>query len=555
MSEIIWIDKNINNKENTDYINQLKEEIELIKIKPIKENKDAINHLKDIKHKKVIIIVSGSLYSEFVNSFKENINDMFLVPKIIVFTSSKKKFIEYNKGYLNNNDNKFYKPVKIFSLFLDIKEFLYLEDITNDKEYISNDEIIRLDNSNSSNEIQLTFEYIDCMEKLMLPMFFKSLINYISDKDIGQYTNSLYNKYCKDKDEIESFLGSIKTMPSIPIQILSKYYARFYTAPSNFYKEMNKDLGLNKIDKYLLYIKILYEGVKLKSLPLASNNLLYRGSKISNNEISTINMHMNRKIEGLPGVIVFSKSFLSFSKEKEIAQRFLKSINENKNISKVLFIVEKDDNLGYNLSTHGDIEEISCFPKEKEVLFFPFSAFEIKEINKNEENIYEIKLLYLGKYLKEIENNESITKNENKIPESKFKNQLILSGLVKKEVIQDINPEKLYNSYKEYERCIEQSEPPKIKEKIDLKEEVKEENVNQDDTNKEVNLSTNNVSKEENMRINTINEEEKFINIYTIKLTERTIKGKIKIGPNDINKDIQIISSFENYRNIKMKKK
>ena len=141
-----------------------------------------------------------------------------------------------------NNDNKFYKPVKIFSLFLDIKEFLYLEDITNDKEYISNDEIIRLDNSNSSNEIQLTFEYIDCIEKLMLPMFFKSLINYISDKDIGQYTNSLYNKYCKDKDEIESFLGSIKTMPSIPIEILSKYYARFYTAPLNFYKEMNKDL-------------------------------------------------------------------------------------------------------------------------------------------------------------------------------------------------------------------------------------------------------------------------------------------------------------------------
>jgi hypothetical protein len=91
----------------------------------------------------------------------------------------------------------------------------------------------------------------------------------------------------------------------------------------------------------------------------------------------------------------------------------------------------------------------------------------------------------------------------------------------------------------------------KNEENTDLNEEVKEENVNQDDANKEVNLSTNNVSKEENMRTNTINEEEKIINIYTIKLTERTIKGKIKIGPNDINKDIQIISSFENYRKIK----
>ena len=47
-------------------------------------------------------------------------------------------------------------------------------------------------------------------------------------------------------------------------------------------------------------------------------------------------------------------------------------------LKKVLYILEKDDKIEYNLSTHGDIEDISCFPGEKEVLFFPFSAFEIK---------------------------------------------------------------------------------------------------------------------------------------------------------------------------------
>ena len=30
---------------------------------------------------------------------------------------------------------------------------------------------------NNTNEIQLTFEYIDCKEKLMLPLFFKALID------------------------------------------------------------------------------------------------------------------------------------------------------------------------------------------------------------------------------------------------------------------------------------------------------------------------------------------------------------------------------------------
>ena len=84
--------------------------------------------------------------------------------------------------------------------------------------------------------------------------------------------------------------------------------------------------------------------------------------------------------------------------------------NIDKNLSKVLFIIEKDEIMNYSLSTHSDIENISKYPSEKEVLFFPYSSFEIKEIkqnkkskNDNDENYYEIKLLYLGKYIKEIE--------------------------------------------------------------------------------------------------------------------------------------------------------
>ena len=110
-----------------------------------------------------------------------------------------------------------------------------------------------------------------------------------------------------------------------------------------------------------------------------------------------IQYYKNKKIKGLPSSIVFSKSFLSFSKDKKIEDYFLSFENKNKDLSKVLFILEKDDNIGYNLSTHADIEKISFFPNEKEILFFPFSSFEIKdikEINQGNEKIYEISLLY-----------------------------------------------------------------------------------------------------------------------------------------------------------------
>ena len=112
----------------------------------------------------------------------------------------------------------------------------------------------------------------------------------------------------------------------------------------------------------------------------------------------------------MPGAIVFSKSFLSFSKDIEEAKRFIfrnqkLREDENNNLSIVLFIIEKDNNLDYSLSTHADIEKISVLPNEKEVLFFPFSSFEIKEIKEkslNYDKYYEIKLLYLGKYLKKL---------------------------------------------------------------------------------------------------------------------------------------------------------
>ena len=321
----------------------------------------------------------------------------------------------------------------------------------------------------------------------MLPLFFKTLLKDISHTDdIANYTRQLYNIYSKENIKIQKLLGQIQSMTDIPIEILSQYYARLYTAPSSFYKNINKDLGTNKIEQYLLFIKILYEGVKLKSLPLSKDNILYRGAKISNNEIEKIKEYISRKIDGLPGAIVFSKSFLSFTKEKKVADYFLGFENKDKTLSKVLFILEKDDSIGYNLSTHGDIEKISFIPDEKEVLFFPFSSFEIKDIKEiyiGIEKGYLINLLYLGKYLKDIENDRNLVINENIIPDSEFKKQLSEFGLIKEENIENINTKKLYNSYIKYEKSI-------------------------------------------------------YGNNY--------INGEINISSKDINKEIQIINSFEN---------
>jgi hypothetical protein len=338
--------------------------------------------------------------------FKKNINNLYIIPKIAIFTGNKAKFLNYNKAHKENMNiinDPFYNFGKINQKYENIKEFLLAKKLSDENKPINLNETnefkskikdIRFkEKLGVNNDIKLTFEYIDCIEKLELPLLYQSIINLTKIDKIENYNEYLYLKYSKENNLIE-LLNDINKVPNIPIELLCKYYIRLYTMDSNFYKKINNDLRNKKRENYLPFIKILYEGLKLTALKISSNIILYRGSYITIDEIKKIKVYLNKKKPNLPGVIVFSKSFLSFSKDINIANQFL---------SNVIYVLEKDDNMNYNLSTHADIENISFYKKEKEVLFFPFSSFEIKEINEK---------------IKEIKNKE---RNEEKVKKEKRK--------------------------------------------------------------------------------------------------------------------------------------
>ena len=320
MKTYIWLDKNINTKENQNYVKEL-ELIYQIEVKTYENIIKAIKYLETLNFEETKIIISGQLYDEFVLIFKEKVSKINVVPKIIVFTQDKNTFIKSHSDFRNLN-NKFYCLGGVVDSFDDVEKFL-------------NNPIKPIP------DVQLTFEQIKTKEQLVLPLFFKSLIDALPNEAIEKYTISLYDNYAKNNNKVKELLGPIKYIKDIPIEILSKYYARLYTIESEFYEKINKDLGLNKYDNYLRFIKILYEGVKFKSLPLSKEKILYRGAKISNDEIIKIKENMNKKIEGLPSSIVFSKSFLSFSKDESRAKYFFKKGNINNDISRVLFVLEK----------------------------------------------------------------------------------------------------------------------------------------------------------------------------------------------------------------------
>ena len=527
---VIWIEPEAENYE----INQFSKELESTKtltVKLFKYIDEAIDYLKGIKFQETKIVVNGGLYSELVRLLKANLEDLYVAPKIIVYTNDTEKFIETNKEY-KNNDNLFYRFGGVAINFQQLKQFLKNE----------RDDILETENKpkkvKEKSIPQLIIEYIDCKEKLMLPLLFKSLIDNVSKEIIKKYINILYQGYSHENDEIKTLLHSIEPMNNIPIEILSKYYVRLYTLSSKFQQDIIEIIKTKRFKGFLPFIQILYEGVKLRSLPLFKDDLLYKGCLLSNEDIQKIIENTNKKIKYLPSSIVYSTLFLTFSKDRTIAENNLIEEAKPLDFSKVLFILEKEDNLTYGLSSHCDLENISYFTDQKEVLFFPFSPFEIKYIklvNLKREKIYEIKLLFLDKYLDFIENDKNLISNSESLPDSEFKLLIQEFGLIKKEKLNDCDCNSLYNSYKKYEEDIKKTKN-EMKE-TDIEEPIQEQEL------KDTNVITK--AKEKDIGESDIKFE------IDDSIDENSIKdniGFLYIGPEDINKDIQVINSFENVK-------
>ena len=370
---------------------------------------EAMKKIYEMMFEDVFIIVNGKLFPQFYEELKKNLNKICIVPKIVIFKQSEEPLGKYQ----NIINDKFYN---IGGIKTDFKEIM---------KFIKNPEMNQYKYLLKSDEEYLNFDYIDNKDKLLLPLFYKFLIKFTEKEN--EFNNLLYKKYYKKSKEIRHFLDSISNLKEIPIEILCKYYVRIYTdEESNFYGDLNKNLRKGKKEKYLPYIKILYEGIRLKALPYSSDEKLYRGGTLPYNEIEKIIKYKNKgAIEGLPGAIVFSKTFLSFSKDKEVADYFIEHYSKNlsKKFGKVLFTLEREINIDYNKSTHVDVGKLSLLPNEREVLFFPFSSFEIKDIKQEEDGIYHIKLLYMAKYIDKYK--KDFTELPKKIPDSEYKNEIL----------------------------------------------------------------------------------------------------------------------------------
>ena len=97
--------------------------------------------------------------------------------------------------------------------------------------------------------------------------------------------------------------------------------------------------------------------------------------------------------------MLYSRTFFSFSKVKNKINQFFGETD--KNYYRVVYVLKNNKNVLNKYSSNADIEFLSIYPEEKEVLFFPYTTFclnDIREEKYENQNCIIIELDYLGKY-------------------------------------------------------------------------------------------------------------------------------------------------------------
>ena len=127
-------------------------------------------------------------------------------------------------------------------------------------------------------------------------------------------------------------------------------------------------------------------------------------------------------------VIYYFKSFRSFSKKLEKDKEFIKPPRQD--TTSLLFTLENYNNNVEGVS-NADIKEFSKY-QEDEVLFFPFSTFEVEKIgnvNEQQKQYVNVTLKYLDKDDPNLHNNIfNIFKD---LPENQFGKDITEMGLIK----------------------------------------------------------------------------------------------------------------------------
>ena len=429
---IVCIDKDEQYKKYQDDIKKY----DNIKLKYFEKVNEGINYIKEIRFQKTIIIISQDLFPDFYESFRKNENEMYVLPKIIIFNEINETYDteKYNTTLLINDE--FYNIGGIKNNKDELIAFVESSINKYKPEFVKNNEV-RIKNE------ELKYQLISNKDELIVPIFYSKYIKISEQIKIKECIGNIF-KSNENIIPLGFIFSQLNESGNIPMSILSKFLIRAYSTHQNFSSKMNQELLNKNFNDYLPIIQILYKSVYNCYLNFEYSHKLYKYFIDKKNNWETFFNNFNQRRSKFPKAILYGYSFFSFYYDESLFDNMIGNFKKKNSNDEVIIkiILEGTQNLR-NVSNNTIInKELSYFEDEKEILFFPFSCFEIKKIDKNNEKQYTIILNYLSRDIFINEENKYLS-NE---PENEFSKVILNSGLIDKEsFIKKDNTNKLVN--------------------------------------------------------------------------------------------------------------
>ncbi|CAD8155857.1 unnamed protein product [Paramecium octaurelia] len=348
--KLLWIDKQINNQENSFFQKRLKNKIQDCSF--LDSTPEALKILKNQKQDdKFIIIISG----QFIYEEKEHLND-----NLIVFCGQSKRHLQQ---FLSKND----LLVLVDSGIEEVEEIVSLnEEFLNAKEYLHQSfgqkALKQIQYYHQFEATSFRFLLINKkLEKNQQPN--EELMN----KEIQQFISQDIFKICQvdmQKKEEEK-----KKENQGKFSILEKFI--YYYSRNEIYQELNKNFAESNFEKLEQIMCVLFQGysqLQLKQLP---ENKLYRGIsfqelEIYNNIMQDLQQSYKKKQS------IFWNTLASTSTKEEVAKRFCTKPY------KILFEITLNQQ---NPHPYFQLKDYNSeFPNEGEVILFPQFEFKVVDI-------------------------------------------------------------------------------------------------------------------------------------------------------------------------------
>ena len=410
ITNLIWIDVNIESSENQKFFETISHRFPYLNIIKFKEFKHALYYMLKIQYKIVFVIISGRFYNDFFNYLNANLDKNFFIPISIIFTSDKMEKILLGKEKsdfpLNLSEqtkklfnHPFYNPGGIKSNQNDIINFIndYSKKfpVFNKKNNIINNFNKKNENNNNNNNNYIIEHHI-ITDKLILPSLINILIKKENYKNINiendiKILKDLLINYLEDDENVYELIFPLINIEDIPYKIVIKYICKAFFYQTKFYKDIydNNNNNNNKELKSIFY-KLILKGLESNILKTNFSNNLYKIIKMPQklyqkyeNEFNNhFKIDINSEYDKIYGFIYFDK-FESFYDNINNALFFYneeQNKNDNENVY-VLLEIEKFSGKNQLTLNFGLSQNILYGNK---YYLFPFNILIIKNIKNNE---------------------------------------------------------------------------------------------------------------------------------------------------------------------------